>query len=115
MEWIALITLFLQIFGPLIEKLLEKWLNRAAKKIKAPEKYGSPALATAALYDQAIKDASGLRNAPIRALLRVAKRAAVERAEEVFVNASGGKVKVKIPPLTKAEKEELTDLCHVAK
>lgn len=112
MEWIALITLFLQIFGPIFAKLIDRWLNKAAKKLKAPTAYASPAKATEALYDAAIAEARGIRHAPIRALLRAAKRAAVARAEPVFAKAGGANVK--IPPLTKAEKEEMTDLHQTA-
>lgn len=113
MQWIALITLFMEIFGPLIKQLIEKWLNRAAKKIKGPESFSSPAVATTALYDAAIAEAKWIIRAPIRALLRVAKRAALSRSDVVFAKASGAKVK--IPPLTKAEREELKDACHLAR
>lgn len=112
MEWIALITLFLQIFGPLIAKLIEKWLNRAAKTLKSPESYASPTAATEALYDKAIGLATGVLRAPVRALLRSAKHAAVARAEPVFAKAAGEKVK--IPPLTKAEHAEMADALHLA-
>lgn len=112
MGWAAIIGLFLQFLGPLIQKLLDKWLNKAAKKLKAPDSYASPTKATEALYDAAIAEAKGIRHAPVRALLRAAKRAAVARAEPVFAKAGGANVK--IPPLTKAEKEELTDLHQTA-
>jgi len=80
--------------------------------MKSPDLFASPAAATAALYDKAIGLATGIRRAPIRALLRSAKRAAVERADAVFSKAAGEKVK--IPPLTKAERDELKDACSLA-
>lgn len=60
MGWSAIILALLEIFGPLIVAWLKAWLedrlNRAAANLPAPESFGSPELARAALFDEAIAD-----------------------------------------------------------
>lgn len=73
MGWSAIIIMLIELFGPLLIEWLKKWLedrlNKAAASLPAAESYGSPELARAALFDEAIAALPRLAFAR-RALLR---------------------------------------------
>lgn len=60
MGWSAIILALIQLFGPAIMAWLKAWLegrmNKAAANLPAPESFGSPELARAALFDEVIAD-----------------------------------------------------------
>lgn len=79
MGWAALITMLIQVFGPILIEWLKKWLesrlSAAAEKLPAFATYGSEHEARDAMFNQAIADLPRLAFAR-RAMLRRMKAAA---------------------------------------
>lgn len=101
MEWVAIITALLQLFGPILQDWLEKCteekLNDAAQSLPSADSFASEAAAVEALFDEAIA------NTPRLAFLR---RAALRRMKAAAVKDGV----VRREPLTAAEIEEGRDL-----
>lgn len=101
MEWAAIITLLVQIFGPLLARLFERWLEKrlteAAAHLPPVLYYASEAAARAALFDKAIE----LERRPLRRTLlkRLRRHAAT-------LDVSVGDT---VPPLPAAVAAELAD------
>lgn len=105
MEWIALIGLLLQIFGPLIKQLLEKWLAKrlemAAAAMPHPSTYASEGEARDALFDVTI---ATTWNPLKRFLLKRLKR----HAATMGVGFSGA-----VPPIPPEVAAELQEFAEV--
>lgn len=98
MGWATIITMLIELFGPILVEWLKKWLegrlNRAALRLPAADTYASHDLAREALFDEAIAE---LR------WFNFAKRALLRR-----MKARG------VGPLTDAEVAEFRDLASAA-
>ncbi|AMV25547.1 hypothetical protein VT84_14210 [Gemmata sp. SH-PL17] len=104
MSWSALITLLLQFFGPLLQKLLDDLLNRLTPPQSNIEAIDPPA-GMAALF-QAARDQTWWFQFRKRAQLAVAERIAVRRAPEFW---RAMKFSQPAPALTLVEKEQIRD------
>jgi len=104
MGWMAIITLLVQIFGPIfadwLRKRLDDRLKKAAEDMRPAAEYGSSAEAVGALFDRAIASTPMLHVAE-RIALRHMKASALERADSIV---AGGE----IPKLTDAEVAAIT-------
>lgn len=110
MGWVAIIAALLQVFGPVLLKLLEKWLHLAAASVTVPGDAADAPGAVAAVFDEAVRICP---RPGVRALLRAAKPVAVSRARVAYTKASGAAVGV--PELTADERAVLHDAAHGAK
>lgn len=111
MPWLALITLLLQIFGPLIAEWLRKRmqakLEKAAESMPEMVSFGTDAAAgIEALFDRAVADTPMIFVGE-RMMLRAARRIALARAGEVWTAALAGVKDISFMPLNSWEQEEL--------
>lgn len=87
MGWITLITALVKVFGPLIAKWLERWLEKRLKQASQElvfTTFGNENEARDALFDKAILMTSN----PIRRLLLIRLKT---RASEMEVTSTGAK------------------------
>lgn len=102
MEWAAIIAALLQVFGPVIARLLEQWLTRAAEHLPRPDPDSEHAGQIALLFDAAIT------HAPKRhaVALRILRRHAMTRASALFAVALDPRSTAPVP-LSSSERAEV--------
>lgn len=87
MGWSAIILALIQVLGPILIEWLKKWLEdrlqQAAARLPAVESFGSPELARAALFDEAIASLPRFAFAR-RALLRRMKATDADPSPEAL-------------------------------
>lgn len=72
MSWMAIIATLVQVFGPMLAALLQKWfekrMTKAAEGLAAPETFATEDEARNALFDSAIARCFGWRRALLQKL-----------------------------------------------
>jgi len=117
MGWISIVTLLVQIFGPLIadwlKRRMEDRLKKAASSMPAMVSFGSAGDGVAALFDRALAD-TPLILVGERRMLKAARKAALARAEEVWAAASGESPAAAFAPLSDVERGEIAEAAAAA-
>jgi hypothetical protein len=107
MSWTLILTAIFSLLGPIIQALIERFLNKAVEEMPPLPSTGEPSVAQVAeLFDRAYKK-TGYFQWFRQAMLKIAKKAAVRKAAEI-VAAARGLMPISTSTLTVHEAEDIT-------
>ncbi len=92
MSWIALVTMLLEVLGPILKELIEKWLNKAVKGMPAIDGEVSQK-DLEAVWQKVLTQVPRI-NFVLRSLVRAAAKVSMDRLPEINLALAAGRTRL---------------------